>query len=274
MSEILISTKAKDVKGLSKKGPLKDMYKSEIVLTNGTPESAKVHEIREKNRKYTIGDAKKMMAVSVNDAWSALKKYFGFEDWQKSRVVALFLGQATRESTLCIDVETGTGKGYGLDPAHAYGLLQTAVTGFKGAAQQYGYEDEDDVQELKHYAWKPENFYDPMKSNFLGLRKMAHFSIQARQKYGVTDPWAILRLAIQAHNTGHANPGNPEDYMSNYPDMIARMGEFYFTKNHLEDDVFTWTDHTTKVWDQDTTFYPKPATGDKWKENWKWFWTK
>lgn len=271
----LKSSPASKVTGLAKTGPINQCYKDAIVLTQGTPKADMVKKMRTETRKYTIGDGKKMLAVSLDDAWPALKKYFEFEDWQKSRVLALFLGQATRESTLCIDVETGIGKGYGLDPAHAYGLLQTAVTAFKGAAQKYNYEDEDDVPEMKHYEWKPENFYDPMISNFLGFRKMCHFAIQARSKYNVKDKWEVLRLAIQAHNTGHANnTGNPDSYMANYPDNIARMGEFYFAKNHLTDDIFTWTDHFEKAWPEDPGVYPRPAVGAAWKDNWKWVWTK
>lgn len=224
--------------------------------------------LRRANRAFTYRDAKRLMAVSVRDAWPVVRETFGLIDAQEDRFVALMLGQATRESTLAVDIETGTAKGYGKDSAHAYGLLQTAVTAFQGAAELYGYEAEPDVPGLTWYEWTPEHFYDPLISNFMGLRKMCHFAIQARTKYNVTDPWEVLRLSLQAHNTGHANPGNDEAYMTNYPDMCACMGEFYLSRNHMDDNVFTWTANNSGF----ATSYTAPVQGPDWRVNWTWFW--
>lgn len=265
----LKSSSADEVPGLVRTGPASTMYHGDQATVQppaGAPSQAAT--LRQANRAFSYADAKKMLAQSVADAWPAVKKYFALEDWQQSRFTALMLGQATRESTLAVDIETGTDKGYNKNPAHAYGLLQTAVTGFQGANSQY--DQEDDVPELHWYAFTPEHFYDAMISNFTGLRKMCHFAKQAREKYGVTDPWAVVRLSLQAHNTGHANPGNDEGYMASYPDMCARMGEFYFTKNHMEDDTFTWTGNNGGF----ATSYPAPARGQDWKDNWAWFWRR
>jgi hypothetical protein len=266
----LTSSRVEDVEGLALAGPASTMYHGD--QATGTPPAgapASAQSMRTANRRrFSYADAKKMLARSVRDAWPTLKETFALEDVQESRFVALMLGQATRESTLAVDIETGTAKGYGKDPAHAYGLLQTAVTAFRGAAEQYGYEAEADVPGLHWYAWTPENFYDPMISNFMGLRKMCHFATQARAKYGVTDPREVLRLSLQAHNTGHANPGNDANYMAGYPDMCARMGEYYLAKGHMDDDTFTWTANHSGF----PTSYPEPARGAAWKDNWAWFW--
>lgn len=263
----LMSSCVDDVAGLEKTGAASTMYNGEhatIIPPAGAP--SKAAPLRQVNRVFTYSDAKRLLAHSVNDAWPAIKKYFEIEDWQKDRFVALMLGQATRESTLAVDIETGKAKGYNKDPAHAYGLLQTAVTGFQGSNPTY--DQEDDVPEMHWYAFTPENFYDAMISNFVGIRKMCHFALQARTKYKVKDNWEVLRLALQAHNTGHANPGNDDGYMASYPDMCARMGDFYFAKNHMVDDVFTWTANHNGF----PTSYAEPARGGSWKENWTWFW--
>ena len=265
----LVSSTVADVPGLRKTGGPATMYTGEHAQINppaGAPANAAA--LRRVNRVFTYADAKKMMAHSVQDAWPAIKKYFSVEDWQMSRFVALMLGQSTRESTLAVDIETGKAKGYNKDSAHAYGLLQTAVTGFQGANPSY--DQEADVPEMRWYAFTPENFYNAMISNFTGLRKMCHFALQAKTKYKVTDKWQVLRLALQAHNTGHANPGNDDNYMATYPDLCARMGEFYFTKNHMTNDVYTWTGNHSGF----PTSYPEPAKGAAWKNNWTWFWTK
>ena len=264
----LKSSPASAVPGLARTGPSKDMYPSAVVLTAGAPPGTLA--LRTANRAFTRGDGKRMMARSVDDAWPAIKKYFALEDWQKERFVALMLGQSTRESTLCVDVETGTGKGWGVDSAHAYGLLQTAVTAFKGANPSF--DQEDDVPEMRRYAWKAENFLDPMISNFMGIRKMCHFALEARAKYGQTDPRAVLRLAVQGHNLGHANPGNDAAYMADYPDNVARMGEWYWNGGHAADEAFTWTGNFDGKYP--ATSYARPIQGGNWSANWDWFWNR
>jgi hypothetical protein len=264
----LVSSRVSDVPGLEKSGAASTMYHGEhttIIPPAGAPSNAA--SLRTVNRVFTYSDAKRLLAHTVvEDTWPVIKKYFELEDWQKQRFVALMLGQATRESTLAVDIETGKAKGYNKDPAHAYGLLQTAVTGFQGSNPTY--DQEDDVPEMHWYAFTPEHFYDAMISNFVGIRKMCHFALQAKTKYKVTDKWEVLRLSLQAHNTGHANPGNDDGYMASYPDMCARMGEFYLAKNHMTDDVFTWTANHSGF----PTSYPEPVRGGQWKDNWTWFW--
>jgi hypothetical protein len=265
----LVSCRLCDVTGLRRAGCAPTMYTGEhaaIVPPTGAPPTAAV--LRAVNRDFGYSDAKLLLAASVRDAWPAVRSYFSLQDWQQERFVALMMGQATRESTLAVDIETGKAKGYNLDSAHAYGLLQTAVTGFRGSNPNY--DQEDDVPELHWYEFTPEHFYDALISNFTGLRKMCHFAAQARSKYTVSDPWEVIRLSLQAHNTGHANPGNDEGYMADYPDMCARMGEFYFKNGHMVDDVFTWTGN----YEGHATSYPATARGAAWRENWTWFWTQ
>lgn len=262
------------IPGLAKTGP-GDLYANDrdfavITVPSGAPPVAR--SLRAANRTFTRGDSKKILAAVVDQCWPVIKKYYSLEDWQKTRFVALMLGQSTAESTLRVDIETAIAKGYNKDSAHSYGLLQTAVTAFAGANPAY--DQEDDVPELYRYPFTPENFYGAVVSTFMGIRKMLHFAVQAKTKYNVKDKWDVLRLAVQGHNIGHANPGNPDSYMAGYPDMCARMGEFYFTKGHMTDDVFTWTGHHAKTWPGDTSDYPAPAMGSEWRKNWAWFWTK
>ncbi len=145
----LLSSSVSAVKGLSGNADSSVYGDIPFAVPDGAPGVAT--SMKQKNRKYSRGDVKKMLAVSLDDSWPALKKHFGFEDWQKERVLALFIGQATKESTVRVDIETGTAKGYGKDSAHAYGPLQTAVTAFKGSAEQYGYMAEKNVPEMKWY---------------------------------------------------------------------------------------------------------------------------
>jgi len=261
------------VKGLVKTGKTEQCYKGERAPINppkGAPKNATA--LRKAARVYTTADAKRMMAVTVDDAWPAMKQYFELVDAQKERFVALMIGQSTAESTVCIDVETGTDKGYNKNPAHAWGLLQTAVTAFKGASATNGdlpdYDNENDVPEMKHYDFTPENFYDPMISHFMGLRKMAHFAKQAREVYKVTDKWQVLRLAVAGHNLGHSNPKQTDEYFAWYPDQCARMGEWFYTKKHLTDDAFTWTNNFSGF----PSSFTAPIKGKDWKKNWEWFW--
>jgi hypothetical protein len=264
----LLSSSVSAVKGLAGRVDGKVYEDQPYKIIAGAPSSAAA--IKQSNRKYSRADVKKMLAVSVNDAWPALKVHFGFEDWQKERVVALFIGQATKESTLRIDVETGTDKGFGLNPAHAYGPLQTAVTAFKGSTEKYGYMAESDVPQMKWYDWTAENFYDPMISNFMGLRKMCHMAHRAKTEVKAKDPRDILRRALKAFNTGWPNdPPGDKDWMD-YAYQIGRMGEWYYTKGHMTDDAFTWTGNFTGNGDS----FGTPASGGQWAQNYDWIWKK
>lgn len=268
-----VSSKVSDVSGLAKTASSSQYTDAgdnrTIIALPGAPEPKRT-EMRTYNRKtFTRGDGKKMMARSIADCWPVLKKYFSITDAQKERFLGLILGQCTRESTLNVDIETGmrdrTGKlQFNSNPAHAYGLLQTAGTAFKGVGN--GYMEEKDVPEMKWYEFVPENFYDPMISNFMGLRKMCHFAKQAKEMYKQTDPQVILRLAVQGHNTGWAKPGETDVYLADYPDQIARMGEWYYSKGNLTNDAYTWSN----AWKDG--HWPKPVQGAAWKENWAWFW--
>jgi hypothetical protein len=277
---VILSSPISAVKGLKKNADAtvygNDSDHKQILLPNSAPANSRA--LRSANRVYSRADAKKMLAVTLNDTWPIIKKYFGVEDWQKDRFLALLLGQATKESTMRVDIETPPPKNvtftFGVNSAHAYGPLQTAVTAFKGVAAIYGHSEEPDVPEMKWYDWTAANFYDPMITNFMGIRKLCHFAIEAKNKYKATEPVEILRWALMGFNTGHANGPDVQQkeptYWQRYPDIIAKMGEFYFKGKHYDNDVFTYTHNESG----NATSYGVVATGVKWRENYKWFYTR
>lgn len=264
----LLSSSVSAVKGLSGNVDASVYGDIEFKITSGAPSSAS--GIKQRNRKYSRADVKKMLAVSVNDAWPALKVHFGFEDWQKDRVVALFIGQASKESTVRIDIETGTIPSYGRNSAHAYGPLQTAVTAFKGAAELYGYMAEAGVPEMKWYDWTAENFYDPMISNFMGLRKMCHMAYRAKAEIKAKDVRDVLRRALKGFNTGHPTDTENDQQWVDYTYQIGKMGEWYYKKGHMTDDVFTYSNNFTGRPDS----FGEVARGSQWTQNFQWMWTK
>lgn len=264
----LLSSSVSAVKGLSGKVDASVYGDIPFKTTSGAPSSAS--GIKQKNRRYSRADVKKMLAASVNDAWPALKVHFGFEDWQKDRVVALFIGQASKESTVRIDIETGTDKGYGLNSAHAYGPLQTAVTAFRGSAEKYGYMAEPNVPEMKWYDWTAENFYDPMISNFMGLRKMCQMAYRAKVEIKAKDMRDVLRRALKGFNTGHPTDTENDQQWVDYAYQIGKMGEWYYKKGHMTDDVFTYSNNFSGRADS----FGEVGRGAQWTQNFQWMWTK
>lgn len=275
----LLSRSVSAVSGLTKNGGQSlyagDTHHRDIVLPPNAPPVAR--GIRQNNRVYSRADAKKMILASLEDTWPVIKKYFGVEDWQKSRFHALLIGSATKESTVRVDIETPVQMvqkfSWATESAHAYGPFQTAVTAFKGCSKYRSCDEESDIPELKWYDLNGNNFYDPMISNFMGIRKMCHFALQAVKKYKAStkDAMTILRWALMGHNTGHANgPYASDQTFADYADMIGKMGEWYFKNDHLLDDAFTWTGNQSGH----PTSYGAQAKGSSWRQNFQWIWTK
>lgn len=276
---LLLSRSVSAVPGLTKSGG-ESLYKDDdhhrtIVLPPNAPAGALA--IRQANRVYSRRDVKKMIRASMDDAWPAIKKYFGVEDWQKSRIHALLIGSATKESTVRVDVETPVQMvqkfSWATESAHAYGPFQTAITAFQGCSKFRSCDEEGDIPEMKWYELNGNNFYDPMISNFMGIRKMCHFALQAVKKYkaSLNDSMTILRWALMGHNTGHANgPEASDQTFADYADMIGKMGEWYFKNRHLDDDAFTWTGNESG----NATSYGAQAKGPGWRSNFQWIWTK
>jgi hypothetical protein len=163
----------------------------------------------------------------VDENWSVLQNKLGFTTKQKA--YAFFLGFATRESTLQVNLETGSG------PSHSYGPLQAAEPAYINSKN---YAPEDDVPEMVQYDLTPQNFYDPGISIHSGMRHFLHFATQAQVAgYSGTE---LLRHALIGYNTG-AIDGASATWMTQYSDEIGALAGWYLTNNHLTDTAFIWT---------------------------------
>ena len=220
-----------------------------------TPADASVEEIRAINHKMTVQEVKYALYKEIDEHWDLISVRLGQTDREK--VYALFLGVGTRESTLGgngdgADIETAQGQGFGVSSAHAYGTLQTAVTAFADADPTFM--KEEDVPEMYQYTLTPENFYDAIISDHMGIRKITHFAVSAMRDYGMTG-YQVARHALKGHNTGWADPGDT-GYYKDYPDEICALAQWYYEEGHLYDNAFTWTGaqavdpyRTDNVWD-------------------------
>lgn len=211
------------------------------------PIGTSVDEMKRIATNLPKSEVKKTLYKEIDEHWTFISQMLQQPD--KKKVYALFLGFATRESTLNAGVETAQEEGFGVNPAHAYGPFQTAVTAFWGVNPLFV--PENDVPELYQYQFLPENFYDIYISNHMGVRKLVHFIRQA-QTYGLSGK-EMVRNALKGFNTGWANPENNPGYYAAYPDEIAAMGRWYYQTDHFYDDVFTWTNNPnvnrTNPWD-------------------------
>jgi uncharacterized protein YjdB len=201
------------------------------------PQGTSVPDLISRSTALTRSQVKAMMFTYIDRNWAAISAYTGQTD--KTKVYALFLGFATRESTLNAGVETAVEEGFPGKSAHAFGPIQTAITAFAGVPAPYM--EETDVSELFHYPLNQPNFYDPGISMHLGIRKFLHFIKQAKEA-GCTGV-DVIRNALKGFNTGWAYPENNPQYYRDYPDDIAAMARWYLLNDHMEDDVFTWTNN-------------------------------
>jgi hypothetical protein len=199
------------------------------------PESMEVEEIKAAASALSISEVKAIIFKELNEHWEVISKYLGTDNMLK--VLALFLGWASRESTLNAGVETAQEDGFGVNSAHAYGPFQTAVTAFYGCDPTF--DQEDDVPELYWYTLTPKNFYDPYISTHMGLRKLIHFVKEAEffDQKGVE----VVRCALKGFNSGHANPMQESEKGTGYSDEIGNLAQWYYINKHFDDDEYTWT---------------------------------
>ncbi len=226
-----------------------------------TPADASEEQIRAINHKMTVQEVKYSLYKEIDEHWDLLRVRLGQDD--REMVYALFIGLATRESTLGgngdgSDIETAQGEGFGVSSAHAYGPMQTAVTAFADCNPTFM--KEDDVPEMFQYTFNRSNFYDCIVSNHMGIRKIMHFIRSAVVDYDLKG-YQIVRAALKAFNTGWANyTGEDDGYYKNYPDEIIALAKWYYDNGHLYDNVFTWTN------DPRVNSYRSGNAWDWWKD--------
>lgn len=204
-----------------------------------TPANASVSQMRAINHKMSVQEVKYAIYKEVDDHWDLLKVRLGVTDREK--VYALFLGLATRESTIGgngngSDLETNAGSSFGTNAAQAYGPFQTAVTAYKN--NNSNFMTEYDVPEMKQYDLTQQNFYDCMISLHMGIRKVLHFVTLAIND-GHMSGYSVIRNAIKGFNTGWATAGSESDY-KDYADEIIALAHWYYSNGHLYDKEFTW----------------------------------
>lgn len=206
-----------------------------------TPADASTAEIRAINHKMTVQEVKYALYKEIDEHWDLISTRLGQPDREK--MYALFLGLGSRESTLGegkigSDHETAYEDGWGVNSAHAYGTLQTAVTAFKDCDPKFM--PEDNVPEMYQYSFTESNFYDCIISNHMGIRKILHFAEICIDEQGMND-YQVIRNSLKGFNTGWCTKAEDDGAYSTYADEICAMAQFYYNEGHLYDNVFTWT---------------------------------
>lgn len=206
-----------------------------------TPADASTAEIRAINHKMTVQEVKYALYKEIDEHWDLISTRLGQADREK--MYALFLGLGSRESTLGegkigSDHETAYEDGWGVNSAHAYGTLQTAVTAFKDCDPKFM--PEDNVPEMYQYSFTESNFYDCIISNHMGIRKILHFAEICINEQGMND-YQVIRNSLKGFNTGWCTKAEDDGAYATYADEICAMAQFYYYEGHLYDNVFTWT---------------------------------
>ncbi len=206
-----------------------------------TPADASTEEIRAINHKMTVQEVKYALYKEIDEHWDLISTRLGQPDREK--MYALFLGLGSRESTLGegkigSDHETAYEDGWGVNSAHAYGTLQTAVTAFKDCDPKFM--PEDNVPEMFQYSFTPSNFYDCIISNHMGIRKILHFAEICINEEGMHG-YQVVRNSLKGFNTGWCYMAEDDGAYATYADEICAMAQFYYNEGHLYDNVFTWT---------------------------------
>lgn len=223
-----------------------------------TPADASAEEIRAINHKMTVQEVKYALYKEIDEHWDLISTRLGQPEREK--MYALFLGLGSRESTLGegkigSDHETAYEDGWGVNSAHAYGTLQTAVTAFKDCDPKFM--PEDNVPEMFQYSFTPQNFYDCIISNHMGIRKILHFAEICMNEQGMND-YQVVRNSLKGFNTGWCTMAEDEGAYATYADEICAMAQFYYNEGHLYDNVFTWTSANGEA-------INKYRTPDRWK---------
>ncbi len=206
-----------------------------------TPADASTAEIRAINHKMTVQEVKYALYKEIDEHWDLISTRLGQTDREK--MYALFLGLGSRESTLGegkigSDHETAYEDGWGVNSAHAYGTLQTAVTAFKDCDPKFM--PEDNVPEMFQYSFTESNFYDCIISNHMGIRKILHFAEICIDEQDMHD-YQVIRNSLKGFNTGWCTKAEDDGAYATYADEICAMAQFYYYEGHLYDNVFTWT---------------------------------
>lgn len=206
-----------------------------------TPADASTAEIRAINHAMSVQEVKYALYKEIDEHWDLITVRLGQPDREK--VYALFLGLGTRESTLGgngdgADLETAFEKGFGVDPAHAYGTMQTAVTAFADCDPTFV--KEDNVPEMYQYTFNESNFYDAIISDHMGIRKIMHFVGMCINDYGQSG-YAVVRNSLKGFNTGWSYQAEGDGAYTTYADEICALAQWYYNEGHLYDNVFTWT---------------------------------
>lgn len=225
-----------------------------------TPADASTAEIRAINHKMTVQEVKYALYKEIDEHWELISTRIGQTDREK--VYALFLGLGSRESTLGegkigSDHETAYEDGWGVNSAHAYGTLQTAVTAFADCDPTFM--PEDNVPEMFQYSFTESNFYDCIISNHMGIRKILHFveiCINEEHMHG----YQVIRNSLKGFNTGWCYMAEDDGAYKTYADEICSMAQFYYNEGHLYDNVFTWTSAGGEM--------EKYRTADRWSSWW------
>ena len=225
-----------------------------------TPADASTEEIRAINHKMSVQEVKYALYKEIDEHWDLISKRIGQTDREK--VYALFLGLGSRESTLGegkigADHETAYEDGWGVNSAHAYGTLQTAVTAFADCDPTFM--PEDNVPEMFQYSFTESNFYDAIISNHMGIRKILHFveiCINEEHMHG----YQVIRNSLKGFNTGWCYMAEDDGAYKTYADEICSMAQFYYYEGHLYDNVFTWTSAGGEM--------EKYRTADRWESWW------
>lgn len=223
-----------------------------------TPADASTAEIRAINHKMTVQEVKYALYKEIDEHWELISTRLGQPEREK--MYALFLGLGSRESTLGegkigSDHETAYEDGWGVNSAHAYGTLQTAVTAFAGCDPKFM--PEDNVPEMFQYDFTEKNFYDCIISNHMGIRKILHFAEICMNEQGMND-YQVVRNSLKGFNTGWCNMAEDDGAYATYADEICAMAQFYYNEGHLYDNVFTWTAANGEA-------INKYRTPDRWK---------
>ncbi len=206
-----------------------------------TPADASTAEIRAINHAMSVQEVKYALYKEIDEHWDLITVRLGQPDREK--VYALFLGLGTRESTLGgngdgADLETAFEKGFGVDPAHAYGTMQTAVTAFADCDPTFV--KEDNVPEMYQYTFNESNFYDAIISDHMGIRKIMHFVGMCINDYGQSG-YAVVRNSLKGFNTGWSYQAEGDGAYTTYAAEICALAQWYYNEGHLYDNVFTWT---------------------------------
>jgi hypothetical protein len=196
------------------------------------PAGTSVDAIMSGSKSISRQQVKLLIESQVDKNWSVIQDRTGLTT--KEKAYAFFLGFSTREATLQVVLETGSG------PSHSYGPLQTAEPAY---VNDKNYAPEKDVPEMMQYDLTDQNFYDPGIAVYSGIRHFLHFATQAK-KAGYTGT-ELLRHALIGFNSGSIDSNDPQ-WMKEYADEIGALSGWYL-QGHLTDALYTYTGSTSGV---------------------------